>query len=135
MKKIILPNETGSIEKAQNYIREVLQTYGVENRTITRALLASEEVLAKTINSSHKEHENQLIVSISKLFGEIEIHIRGYGEPFEASDIMESFAYEDDPEIQSVIASLTEKVLGGRVVVRHTRGAKSYCYYRGKVCT
>ena len=122
MKKIILPNETGSIEKAQNYIREVLQTYGVENRTITRALLASEEVLAKTINSSHKEHENQLIVSISKLFGEIEIHIRGYGEPFEASDIMESFAYEDDPEIQSVIASLTEKVLGGRVVVRHTRG-------------
>lgn len=122
MKKIILPNETGSIEKAQNYIREVLQTYGVENRTITRALLASEEVLAKTINSYHKEYENQMIVTISKLFGEIEIHIRGYGDPFEASDIMESFAYEDDPEIQSVIASLTEKVLGGRVVVRHTKG-------------
>ena len=122
MKKIILPNETGSIEKAQNYIREVLQTYGVENRTITRALLTSEEVLAKTINSYHKAYENQVIVTISKLFGEIEIHIRGYGEPFEVSDIMESFAYDDDPEIQSVIASLTEKLLGGRVVVKHTRG-------------
>ena len=122
MKKINLPNETGSIEKAQNYIREVLQTYGVENRTITRALLTSEEVLAKTINSCHKENENQLLVSITRLFGEIEIHIRGYGEPFEASDIMENFAYDDDPEIQRVIASLTEKLLGGRVVVRHTKG-------------
>ena len=54
MKKIILPNETGSIEKAQNYIREVLQTYGVENRTITRALLASEGMLDTQIYNSYK---------------------------------------------------------------------------------
>lgn len=52
--KIILPNETGSIEKAQNYIREVLQTYGVENRTITRALLASEGMLDTQIYNSYK---------------------------------------------------------------------------------
>lgn len=115
MKTLNLTYGTESLEKAQAFIQNTLEAYGTDRKTVLRTLLSTEELLARMT-------DGPLSVSVRNLFGELEVQLRGCGAPFDIADIADASVEHEDPEVQSVIRSLMQKLLGGTVAVTCSRG-------------
>ena len=73
------------IPETIEYIRAALIKRKVEKKEISRTLLTAEDVLVKMMDSS--PDGTKVWVSIGGLFGNVDIRLSAWGEPFDSSDI------------------------------------------------
>ena len=115
----ILTCGTEKLPEAMNFLREALKKKKAASKDIARALLASEEVIAKLISNAPDSRE-ELKLSVSGMLGNIRITFRAKGAPFEAADIERDLLFEqDDEEANNALRYLINKILGNDLEIKN----------------
>ena len=99
------------IPETIEYIRAALIKRKVEKKEISRTLLTAEDVLVKMMDSS--PDGTKVWVSIGGLFGNVDIRLSAWGEPFDSSDIEQNLLLGDsmeDEEANDVIRRMINKL-------------------------
>ena len=122
MEKIEIDLSLKKIPKTIEYIREALIKRKVEKKEISRTLLTAEDVLVKMMDSS--PDGTKVWVSVGGLFGNVDIRLSAYGEPFDSSDIEQNLLLGnglDDEEANDVIRNMINKLYADnlRIVNEH----------------
>ncbi len=121
-KKIYLRPEHASIEKGIEFIRSNLKERNLPSKAIAKALLTSEEVLAKLI-SNREDEKTPISIEFAGLFGDIEINFKGKGSPFSSVDIEKNFMFEQENEEANIILrNLMDRILGDHLQIKNSNG-------------
>jgi len=111
MKKLEIDLKLEKIPETIEYIRSALVKRKVEKKEIARTLLTAEDVLAKMMESAPEG--TQVWVSVGGLFGNVDIRLSAWGEPFDSNDIEQNLllgqALEDE-EANDVIRRMINRL-------------------------
>ena len=109
-----------SIEPAIQFIEKELSKK-TGSKTLTRTLLAAEEVLRATIENAAGEDDKLSVKLIRSPFGS-EIRIAAKGKPFDMAAVQKTMIDSEDEETRAVLGQLFERVMGDNLVIRNRHG-------------
>ena len=118
---MLYPCESGLIPKAVEDVRAELKKRKVRPGEISRALLATEEVLRVMIAHAGSPEE-MFKVRVISLMGGVDIRISCRGSAFDRAEIETALNIENDPEANAVISEMICRIMGGALFLRHIRG-------------
>ncbi len=124
-KKIVLNCSTSSIPSGMDFIRDTLKEYKLSSKETAKAVLSSEEVLAKLISNATDPSE-QMKIEISGFLGNVKIKFTARGSAFSASDIEKEFLFDqEDDEANAVLQRLINRILGDNLRISNSNGINS----------
>ncbi|MBR5915578.1 MAG: dicarboxylate/amino acid:cation symporter, partial [Spirochaetia bacterium] len=123
MKRLEIDLNMEKIPETIEYIRAALIKRRVAKKEITRTLLTAEDVLAKMMATAPEE--TQVWVSVGGLFGNVEIRLSAWGEPFDSSNIEENLLLGsgvEDEEANDVIRRMINKLYSDKLRIVNEHG-------------
>ena len=109
------------IGKAVDYIRDELKKHRVRPAGITKAMLASEEILKGMIRHAGS-CEERINVRVTSFMGSAGIRITCRGTAFDLSEVQASLTTDEDPEASAVISDLISRIMGSTVSLKNRNG-------------
>ncbi|MBR4796318.1 MAG: hypothetical protein IK040_01330, partial [Spirochaetia bacterium] len=123
MKKLEIDLNMEKIPETIEYIRAALIKRRVAKKEITRTLLTAEDVLARMMATAPEG--TQVWVSVGGLFGNVEIRLSAWGEPFDSSFIEENLLLGqgvEDEEANEVIRNMINKLYADKIRIVNEHG-------------
>ena len=123
--EMLLTCKAENISTGLDYIKENLNSRKVPSKAVSKALLTSEEVLARLISNA-PDPEEQIKIEVGGILGNVDIRFRAKGEPFDAADIEKDLLFEqEDEEANIAIRRLLSKILGENLHIDNRKGVNT----------
>ncbi|MER2056390.1 MAG: hypothetical protein ABTB30_13995, partial [Clostridia bacterium] len=113
--------DVSQISKAVDYVRDELKKRKIRRDGITRAMLATEEILKAMIRHAPTAEE-QINVRVVSFMHSVSVRITCRGTGFDLSEVQSSLETGEDPEMDAVISDLVSRITGNVLTLRNRNG-------------
>ena len=113
--------DNSQISKAVEYVSEEMKRRKVRPAEVSKALLATEEIVRAMIRHAGSEEE-RMNVRVTSFFGRIGIRITCRGTAFDLSEVQSSLKSGEDPETDAVISDLVSRIMSHTLSLKNRNG-------------
>ena len=115
--------DNSQISKAVEYVSEEMKRRKVRPAEVSKALLATEEIVRAMIRHAGSEEE-RMNVRVTSFFGRIGIRITCRGTAFDLSEVQSSLKSGEDPETDAVISDLVSRIMSHTLSLKNRNARK-----------
>ena len=123
-KKLEIPATLGNLEKAMNFIEDLLTKRRISSKNKTKTILIAEETIARMMENS--DENAVLIIEDRGYLGNINLRLKSKGNAFDIEDIESHLMFDGDldgdDEGNDVIRHLIDKLFWDRLSIRNNKG-------------